>query len=302
MSVLGAIGNTPLVDIDNINPYQNVRIMAKLEGSNPGGSVKDRPAYYMVVKAEEDGRLTHDKIVLEATSGNTGIGLAMVAAAKGYKLRLTMPGCVSMERRSILEALGAEIVLTPAELGTDGAIMEARRIYEASPDVYFMPDQFSNENNILAHYETTGPEIIAQTEGKITHFVAGIGTTGTLMGVGRCLKEYNPAIQIIGVEPVKGHKIQGLKNLGEAIVPEIFDMDKIDDKVVIDDDLAYDTARDLALKEGIFVGMSSGAAMAGALKVAEGLDFGLVVTLFPDRGDRYLSTTLFKSICGKCNP
>ncbi|MBI5694563.1 MAG: cysteine synthase family protein [Nitrospirae bacterium] len=302
MSVLDSIGNTPLVEIANINPNQKVRIFAKLEGANPGGSVKDRPAYYMVKMAEEEGRLTHDKVILEATSGNTGIGLAMVAAAKGYRLKLTMPACVSMERRSILEALGAELVLTPAELGTDGAIMEAHRILGESPEIYYMPNQFDNAYNVLAHYETTGPEIIAQTGGEVTAFVTGIGTTGTVMGVGRRLKEYNKDIKIIGVEPVKGHKIQGLKNMKEAIVPKIFDPSKLDEKVVIDDDTAYETARDLALKEGIFVGMSSGAAMAGAIQAAKSMESGLVVTVFPDRGDRYLSTTLFKSICGKCNP
>lgn len=302
MSVLESIGNTPLVELRNVNPNKDVRILAKLEGSNPGGSVKDRPAYYMVVKAEESGLLTKDKVLLEATSGNTGIGLAMVAAARGYRLKLTMPACVSLERRSILEALGAELVLTPAEKGTDGAIMEAHRILEETPDIYYMPNQFANECNILAHYETTGPEIIEQTGGKVTHFVTGIGTTGTVMGVGRRLKEFNPDIKIIGVEPVMGHKIQGLKNMNEAIVPKIFDPSKLDDRIIIDDDTAFAAARDLALKEGIFVGMSSGASMAGAIKVAEGLTSGVVVTVFPDRGDRYLSTTLFKSICGKCNP
>ena len=302
MSVLDSIGNTPLIEIKNINPCPGVRLFAKLEGSNPGGSVKDRPAYYMVKMAEEDGRLTKDKVLLEATSGNTGIGLAMVAAAKGYALKLTMPACVSMERRSILEALGAELVLTPAEKGTDGAIMAAHRIYEEEPERYFMPNQFENAHNVLAHYETTGPEIIAQTGGLVSAFVAGIGTTGTVMGVGRRLKEHDKGIRIVGVEPVKGHKIQGLKNMGEAIVPGIFDPGRLDDKLVVDDDTAYETARALALKEGIFVGMSSGAAMAGAIRLAKTMTSGVVVTVFPDRGDRYLSTTLFKSICGKCNP
>ncbi len=302
MSVLDSIGNTPLVEIRNINPNPHVRIMAKLEGANPGGSVKDRPAFYMILKAEEQKSLTRDRIILEATSGNTGIGLAMVAAAKGYRLKLTMPACVSLERRSILEALGAEIVLTPAGEGTDGAIREAHRILEAAPEVYFMPNQFANGYNVSAHYETTGPEIYTQTRGEVAAFVAGIGTTGTIMGVGKRLKEYDKSIKIIGVEPVMGHKIQGLKNMKEAIVPAIFDPSKLDDKLTVNDDLAYETARDLALKEGIFVGMSSGAAMAGAIQAAKALKSGTIVTLFPDRGDRYLSTTLFKSICGKCNP
>jgi cysteine synthase B len=303
MSVLDSIGNTPLVEIGNLTPPNHrVRIFAKLEGANPGGSVKDRPAYYMIAKAEEQGLLTRDKVILEATSGNTGIGLAMVAAAKGYRLKLTMPACVSVERRSILEALGAEIVLTPFEQGTDGAILASRKILEQSPDIYFMPNQFENPYNVLSHYETTGREIIEQTDGSVTAFVAGIGTTGTIMGVGRRLKEFDSSIRIIGIEPVMGHKIQGLKNMKEAIVPGIYDPSKLDEKIVIDDDLAYDTARDLALKEGIFVGMSSGAAMAGAIQAARTMDSGVVVTVFPDRGDRYLSTTLFKSICGKCNP
>ncbi len=302
MSVLDSIGNTPLVEIKNINPNPKVRIFAKLEGSNPGGSVKDRPAYYMVKMAEDEGKLTHDKILLEATSGNTGIGLAMVAAAKGYTLKLTMPACVSSERRSILEALGAELVLTPAEQGTDGAIRAAHRILDEDPEKYYMPNQFDNKYNLLAHYETTGPEIISQTNGEVAAFVAGIGTTGTVMGVGRRLKEHDQGVKIVGVEPVKGHKIQGLKNMKEAIVPGIFDPGKLDDRLVIDDDTAYETARALALREGIFVGMSSGAAMAGAIRFAESMKSGIVVTIFPDRGDRYLSTTLFKSICGKCNP
>jgi len=302
MSILDSIGNTPLVEISNINPNPKVRIFAKLEGSNPGGSVKDRPAFYMVKMAEDEGKLTRDKVLLEATSGNTGIGLAMVAAAKGYKLKLTMPACVSLERRSILEALGAELVLTPAEQGTDGAIMAAHKILDEEPEKYYMPNQFDNTYNILAHFETTGPEIIAQTNGEVAAFVAGIGTTGTVMGVGRRLKEHDSGIKIVGVEPVKGHKIQGLKNMKEAIVPGIFDPGKLDEKLVIDDDTAYDTARALALQEGIFVGMSSGAAMAGAIRFAKTMNSGIVVTVFPDRGDRYLSTTLFKSICGKCNP
>ncbi len=302
MGVLSSIGNTPLVEIKNINPNKKVRIFAKLEGSNPGGSVKDRPAFYMVKMAEEQGLLTREKIILEATSGNTGIGLAMVAAARGYRLKLTMPACVSMERRSILEALGAEIVLTPAEQGTDGAILMARKIHEESPEIYYMPNQFENQYNVMAHYETTGPEILRQTGGEIAAFVAGIGTTGTIMGVGRRLKEYSSSIKVVGVEPIKGHKIQGLKNMKEAIVPGIFNPANLDDKITIDDETAYDAARALALKEGLFVGMSSGAALAGAIALAGTMSSGSIVTLFPDRGDRYLSTTLFKSICGKCNP
>ena len=300
--IFSAIGNTPLVELKNLPNGHNARIFGKLEGSNPGGSVKDRPAYYMIKKAVESGELTKDKIILEPTSGNTGIAIAMIGAAKGYKVKLIMPGCVSVERSRILEAYGAEAVLTPACEGTDGAIRLARRMLAEEPDKYYMPDQFTNENNSLSHYETTGPEIFAQTEGKINVFIAGMGTTGTLMGTGRYLKEKKPGIKIIGVEPNKGHAIQGLKNMEEAIVPKIYHPEQMDEKVNIEDDEAYDTARLLATKEGIFVGMSSGAAIAAALREAKKRDSGIIVAILPDRGDRYLSTTLFRSICAKCQP
>ncbi len=302
MDIFSAIGNTPLVELKNLPNGHKARIFGKLEGSNPGGSVKDRPAYYMIMKAVESGELTKDKIILEPTSGNTGIAIAMIGAAKGYRVKLIMPGCVSVERSRILEAYGAEAVLTPACEGTDGAIRLARRMLAEEPDKYYMPDQFTNENNSLSHYETTGPEIFAQTEGKINVFIAGMGTTGTLMGTGRYLKEKKPGIKIIGVEPNKGHAIQGLKNMEEAIVPKIYHPEQMDEKVNIEDDEAYDTARLLATKEGIFVGMSSGAAIAAALREAKKRDSGIIVAILPDRGDRYLSTTLFRSICAKCQP
>jgi S-sulfo-L-cysteine synthase (O-acetyl-L-serine-dependent) len=302
VDIFSAIGNTPLVELKNLPNGHKVRIFGKLEGSNPGGSVKDRPAYYMIMKAVESGELTKDKIILEPTSGNTGIAIAMIGAAKGYQVKLVMPGCVSVERSRILEAYGAEAVLTPACEGTDGAIRLARKMLAEEPDKYYMPDQFTNENNSLSHYETTGPEIFAQTEGKIDVFIAGMGTTGTLMGTGRYLKEKKPGIKIIGVEPNKGHAIQGLKNMEEAIVPKIYHPEQMDEKVNIEDDEAYDTARLLATKEGIFVGMSSGAAIAAALHEAEKRDTGIIVAILPDRGDRYLSTTLFRSICAKCQP
>ncbi len=302
MSILNLIGNTPLVEITNINPNKKVRILAKLEGNNPSGSVKDRAAYYMIKEAEKNGELTKDKIILEPTSGNTGIGLAMVAAAKGYKAKLVMPACVSEERRRILEAFGTELELSPANQGVDGAIRRARKILEARPDTYYMPDQYSNKNNVRAHYEGTGPEIIKQTKGDINVFVAGMGTTGTLMGTGQYLKEYNPNIKIVGIEPTLGHRIQGLKNMNESIVPKIFDPKKLDERIIIDDESAFDMTRKLALKEGIFVGMSSGAAMAGALRIAQEIDSGTIVIIFPDRGDRYLSTALFTSICAECPP
>lgn len=302
MNILSAIGNTPLVELKNLNMNPKVKIYGKLEGSNPGGSVKDRPAYYMIKKAEESGELTRGKIILEPTSGNTGIAIAMISVAKGYRVKLVMPGCVSMERSKILEAYGAEVVLTPAWEGTDGAIRLAQQIVNDEPDLYYMPNQFINENNSLAHYETTGPEIFAQTNGKLDVFIAGMGTTGTLMGTGYYLKEKKPGVRIIGVEPVKGHTIQGLKNMEEAIVPKIYQPELLDEKVTIEDNEAFETARMLATKEGIFVGMSSGAAVAGALKVANSMESGVIVAILPDRGDRYLSTNLFMSICAKCSP
>ena len=302
-NVLGLIGNTPLVELVNLNKNSGVKILAKLEGNNPGGSVKDRPAYYMIKKAEESGELTKDKIILEPTSGNTGIALAMIGSVKGYRVKLVMPECVSIERRHILEAFGAELVLTPAKEGTDGAIMKAHQIVGENPGKYYMPNQFENKNNVLAHYETTGPEVFSQTGGKVGVFVAGMGTTGTLMGVGSYLKEKNKKIRIIGVEPIKGHTIQGLKNTEEAIVPKIYDPKVLDEKITIKDDEAFETARLLAKKEGLFVGMSSGAAVAAALRIAEKMKKGtIIVVLLPDRGERYLSTNLFKSICAKCPP
>ena len=301
-TIATAVGNTPLVELAAINPNPRVRIFAKLEGNNPGGSVKDRPALYMLSKAEQSGELTHEKTVLEPTSGNTGIALAMFGAAKGYRVKLVMPACVSMERRSVLEAYGAEVVLSPAGEATDGAIRLAHQILKEEPARYYMPNQYTNPNNVLAHYETTGPEIYRQTGGEIDMFIAGMGTGGTLMGVGRYLKEQKPAVRIIGVEPRLGHKVQGLKNMKEAIVPEIYREEKLDGKITVEDEIAFETARQLAVREGLFVGMSSGAAVAGALEMAKGMESGTIVTLLPDRGDRYLSTSLFRSVCGNCPP
>jgi cysteine synthase B len=302
MSVIDCIGNTPLVRIETINPVSDVTIFAKLEGNNPGGSVKDRIAWYMIKDAEEAGLVKKGDTVLEATSGNTGIGLAMVGAAKGYRVKLVMPECVSLERRKVLEAFGAELVLSPGNEGTDGAIRLAHRILSEHPRDYFMPNQFDNCSNIKAHYETTGKEIIEQTKGKIDMFVAGMGTTGTIMGAGRRLKEFNERIGVVGVEPFLGHRIQGLKNMQESIVPKIYNKDAVDDKINVSDEDAFETTRKLALREGLFVGMSSGAAMCGALRMAEKLKKGTIVVILPDRGDRYLSTTLFASVCGKCPP
>jgi S-sulfo-L-cysteine synthase (O-acetyl-L-serine-dependent) len=300
--VAAAIGNTPIVEIRSLNNKSKVRILAKLEGANPSGSVKDRPAYYMIKHAVESGLLTLNKTILEPTSGNTGIGLSMVGAALGYKVKLCMPDCVSLERKAILEAFGSELVLTDGTKGTDGAIIKARQMFEENPGLYFMPNQYSNPFNVQAHYETTGPEILDQTGGEITAFVAAIGTTGTIMGVAKKLREYNPKIMIVAIEPAMGHTIQGLKNMSEAIVPEIYDPSVIDKKIVISDEEAFSMSRQLTVREGLFCGMSSGAALAGALRFAKELGRGTIVTIFPDRGDRYLSTTLYKSVCAKCPP
>jgi cysteinyl-tRNA synthetase len=293
--ILDLIGNTPLVRIKNLNPNPDVEIWVKLECHNPGGSVKDRIARTMILHAEETGELTKDKIILEATSGNTGIGLALVGAAKGYKVMLAMSEAVSSERRQILSALGAEFLLTPPELGTDGAIEVVYRLQRREPGKYFIPDQYNNPCNPLAHYNGTGMEIIEQTEGKITHFIAAVGTSGTLMGVSRRLREFNPEIKIIGVEPYLGHKIQGLKNMKEAYRPGIFNRKSLDEKINVHDEDAYETARLLASREGLFVGMSSGAAMFVALQKAKTLRSGILTVILPDGGERYLSTTLFQS-------
>lgn len=302
MSILDAVGNTPIVRLDNINPNPKVKLYAKLEGNNPGGSVKDRIAHYMIKDAEEAGTLKPGLTIMEPTSGNTGIGIAMVGSSKGYKVKLIMPECVSMERRKTLEAFGAELILSPGNEGTDGAIRLARRMYEENGDGVFMPDQFNNKSNFRAHYETTGIEVYEQTNREISHFVAGMGTTGTIMGTSMRLKEYDKGIQIVAVEPNLGHKIQGLKNMNEAIVPGIYDPSRLDDKRNVEDIDAYATARRLAVEEGLFVGMSSGAAMWVALEKAKELNDGTIVVILPDRGDRYLSTTLFASVCAECPP
>jgi len=293
-TVLDLIGNTPIVRINELNPNKNVTIYAKLEGDNPGGSIKDRISLKMIEQAEMDGALTKEKTIIEPTSGNTGIGLAMVSSVKGYHIEIVMSEAVSIERRKMLKAFGAKITLTPAKLGTDGAILKAREMHRLNPDLYFMPDQFSNQYNKLAHYETTAKEIIRQTDGKIDYFVSAIGTSGTIMGVGKNLKEFNSNIKIICAHPTKGHYIQGLKNMEEAIVPSIYDPFLIDEQIYIETEDAFKTTQLLAEKEGVFVGMSSGAAMLAAIKTAEKVDSGTIVVIFPDRGDRYLSTDLFK--------
>jgi cysteinyl-tRNA synthetase len=292
-TILDTIGNTPLIEIRKLNPNPKVPIFAKLEYFNPGGSIKDRPALRMIEEGERSGALHPGKTVIEATSGNTGIGLALVCSVKGYPLLLTMSEAVSIERQKILRARGAEILLTPGHLGTDGAIEEVYRLARENPDAYFMADQYNNPANWMAHYDGTAPEVWKQTEGRMTMLVATMGTSGTLMGMSRRLKEFNPDIRIIGVEPYLGHKIQGLKNMKEAYQPGIFDKRLLDGKINIDDEEAFEMTRRLAREEGMFVGMSSGAAMAIACKQALEMDSGLIVVIFPDSGERYLSTSLF---------
>ncbi len=304
MGILEAIGNTPVVEIERLNPLRDkVRILAKLEGANPGGSVKDRIAVYMIEKGVESGALARDKTVLEAASGNAGIGLAMVCAALGYKLELCVPECVSLEQRTVLQALGASLILTAPDLSADGAVKEAMKIMEADPDRYFMPNRFENPYNFMAHYEHTGPEVWEQTAGEVHAFVAGMGTTGTLMGVSRYLKERDPEVKMVGVEPTPGHHIQGLKNMTESICPGIFDKFRLDSIVEVNDEQALQYTRGLARQEGAFVGMSSGAALHGAIETARDMPAGsTVVCLLPDRGDRRPSTRLFASMCAKRPP
>lgn len=293
-TILQTIGNTSVVELKRYSPDNRVKILAKLEGSNPGGSVKDRIALFMLADAKRRGILDSDKIIIEPTSGNTGIGLAMISTILGYNFTAIMPESVSIERRKLLEAYGAKIILTDGPKGTNYAIEFARNIVKEGLGKYIMLDQFNNNANVNAHYKTTGPEIILDVP-QITHFVAGMGTGGTLMGVGKRLKEYKSSIQVIGIEPVANSKIQGLRNM-KAYTPQIYQEDKLDSKLIIGDDTAaFVLAKDLFIKEGISVGISSGAALWGAIQVAKTIKSGTVVTLFSDRGDKYLSTQLFAS-------
>ena len=293
-NILQTIGDTPIIRINRLNLNKDVNIYAKFEGSNPTGSIKDRIALKMIEDAEAKGKLTKDKIIIEPTSGNTGIGLAMIGAVKGYKVEIVMSKAVSIERRKMIEAFDAKIILTDEKSGTDGAIRKARTLMKKHPDRYFMPDQFSNESNKLVHYKRTGEEIWKQTNGKIDYFVSSIGTSGTIIGVGKVLKENNPNIKIVCAHPVKGHYIQGLKNMEEAIIPEIYDPSQIDNTIMVDTEDAYEMARQIVKKEGIFVGMSSGAAMYAALELANEIRSGVIVVMLPDRGEKYLSTSLFE--------
>jgi cysteine synthase B len=292
-NILQTIGNTPLVRINKLNPNQNVTIYAKVEGFNPTGSIKDRIALSMIQQAEEEGTLTEGKTIIEPTSGNTGVAMAMIGAILGYDVEIVMSESVSVERRQMIKAFGGIVTLSDGRLGTDGAIKKARELVKAHPQKYFMPDQFSNQYNKIAHYHTTGDEIWKQTGGKVDYVVSAIGTSGTIMGVGKVLKEHNPDIKIVCAHPVKGHYIQGLKNMEEAIVPAIYDPDMIDITIMVETDVAYEMTRQIVKQEGIFVGMSSGAAMYAAIEMAKRIESGVIVTIFPDRGEKYLSTTLF---------
>jgi len=286
------IGNTPLLKLCKITAHLStgIQIYAKAEWFNPGGSVKDRPALNMILDGERRGLLKSGKTILDATSGNTGIAYAWIGAARGYKVKLALPQNASDERKRILESYGAELVLTSPLEGSDGAIREARRLFAESPDLYYYPDQYNNPANWQAHYETTANEIWEQTAGQVTHFVAGLGTSGTFVGTSRRLKELNSLIKVHSFQPDSPfHGLEGLKHMETAIVPGIYDPDLADDNLEINTETAHDFARRLGKEEGLLVGVSAGAALAAALKVASGIESGVVVTVFPDSGDKYLS-------------
>jgi cysteine synthase B len=291
-NILGAIGKTPLFCLHKTTAHlsSDIKIYAKLEKYNPGGSVKDRAAFQMIQDAESSGELTKEKVILDSTSGNTGIAYAMIAVVKGYKVKIVLPRNASMERKKIIAAFGAEIVYSSEFEGSDGAITMAKEIYNSDSERYYMPDQYNNPSNWKAHYLTTGPEIIEQTTGRITHLVASVGTSGTVMGTGRFLREFNPDIRIIAIQPDDAmHGIEGLKHMESSIVPGIYDGHFPDETIFVNTERAYDMVKRIILEEGLPVGHSSGAALAGALQIAEGIKEGVIVVIFPDGGDRYLS-------------
>jgi cysteine synthase B len=290
-SVIDLIGNTPLVRLRRFEEaLRNVQLYAKMEGRNPAGSVKDRPAARIILEGERSGALTPEKTILDATSGNTGIAYAMIGASKGYRVRLCMPENVTPERKRILRAYGAEIVMTNPLEGSDGAIRTARKLYSESPTEYFYADQYNNDANWRSHFDTTGPEIIDQTDGRLTHFVAGLGTSGTFMGVGRRLRTFNPAIRLVSVQPDSPlHGLEGLKHMESAIVPGIYDASVADEDVRVSTEEAHELTRQLAVQEGLLVGISSGANLAGALRVARRAEDAIVVVIFCDGGEKYLS-------------
>ena len=291
------IGNTPLIRLRSLEPRPGVEIWAKAEWMNPGGSVKDRPALAMIEDGERTGKLTRDKILIDATSGNTGIAYAMIGAARGYQVKLFMSAAASEERKRILRAYGAEIVLTDPAESSDGAIREVRRRYEENPEIYFYPDQYNNPENWKAHYRSTGGEIWEQTEGRITHFVAGLGTAGTFIGTTRRLKDFNPDIQAISMQPdLAIHGLEGLKHMASAIVPGIYDAELADQDVAVVTDDAYRMVKRVASDEGVLLGVSGGAALVAAERVAREIERGVVVTILPDSGMRYLSDRFWDEV------
>jgi len=295
-TILDLVGNTPLIEVSRLiqGLSPRVQVFAKLEGFNPGGSVKDRPAVWMVRDGLRTGKLCPGKTIIDSTSGNTGIALALAGAVLGYPVELVMPANVSVERKKIVGAYGAKVISSDPLEGSDGGIRLCRKILAENPDRYFKPDQYFNPVNPQAHYESTGPEIWTATEGTITHFVAGIGTGGTIMGTGRYLKERNPNVQVIAVEPDDAwHGLEGLKHMASSIVPGIYQEEELDRKINVGTDAAYEMVYRLGGEEGLVVGQSSGAAMVAALHVAKELDAGVMVVIFPDFGDRYLSTSLW---------
>lgn len=290
-SIVDLIGNTPLVRLTSFEAgLRNVELYAKAEWQNPGGSVKDRPAARMIADGERSGKLTRDKIILDATSGNTGIAYAMIGAARGFRVRLCVPENVTPERKKVLRAFGADVVFTSPMEGSDGAILKARAMYAANPELYFYPDQYNNESNWRAHFDTTGPEILEQTGGRITHFVAGLGTSGTFVGAGRRLRQTKPSTKLVSVQPDSPlHGLEGLKHMDSAIVPGIYDPTLADEDIRVSTEEAFDITRRLARQEGLLVGPSSGANLAGALRAARKTSDALMVVIFCDGGDKYLS-------------
>lgn len=295
-SILDNVGNTPLLRLKKVGgEREGVAIYAKAEWFNPGGSVKDRAALRIIRDGERSGQLTREKTILDSTSGNMGIAYAMIGAVLGYSVELVIPGNASEERKRIIAAYGAKVNFTDPLEGYDESIREVRRIYERNPEKYFYANQYDNPSNWQAHYDTTGPELITQTKGRVTHFVAGVGTSGTLMGVGQRLKEYNPCIKLIAVEPVDELQIiEGLKHMADSLLPGIYDERLLDGTIRVSGEDAYEMARRLAREEGLFVGPSSGAALKGVSKVASEIEEGLIVTVFADNGDRYFSTGLWE--------
>ncbi|MCM8537109.1 MAG: cysteine synthase CysM [Lentisphaeraceae bacterium] len=293
MKLTDLVGNTPMVKLERLVDNPAVEVFVKLEGTNPGGSVKDRAALSMIEGAESRGELKAGVRIIEATSGNTGIALAMIALSKGYEMELVMPASATRERVMIMEAYGAKVTLTPAEKSMEGAIDYARE--QVAKGGCIMLNQFGNEDNPLAHYRGTGPEIWRDTDGKITHFVSSMGTTGTIMGVSKYLKEQSEAVNIVGVQPGEGAKIPGIRRWPKEYLPTIFDETRVDQVIDVTQEEAEEATRELCRKEGIFCGMSAGGAVAAALKLAKTLESGVLVAIIPDRGDKYLSTDLFKN-------